>query len=273
MDNFSRRYGYKLEPKEIEIREDAPSGLREFIIQSIYTYGYLPSFLRTTFCQLLRVAPDLNNWSEKPNIEYEVNELINNCPWFKVYDMIETLYERIDKKQKQKFEEEINEYFFVNGIGWQLIDGKINYRGEEIFENNLRNAEEILENAGLKTSSDEIKQAINDLSKRPEPDITGSIQHSLAALECTAREISGDRSATLGALIKKHSSIVPKPLDDVISKLYGFASEQGRHLQEGRVPEFNEAELAVSLSCALSSYLARKIKSDKSSENSIEDLF
>jgi len=270
--NFSKRYGFKSEPKEIDIREDAPAELRNFIILTLYNLDYKPSFIRDIICQILKVFHQ-GNWTEFPNIDYEIKDLINKSPWFKVYDMIEILYKRIDKKHKQKFEEEINEYFFVKGIGWQLIEGTINFRGDEIFESNLRKAEKILDNSGLKTSSDEIKEAINDLSKRPEPDITGSIQHSLAALECTAREISGDKSATLGALIKKHNSIVPKPLDDVISKLYGFASEQGRHLQEGRVPEFNEAELAVSLSCALSSYLARKIKIDKSSENSIDDLF
>ena len=197
-DTFSKRYGYKSEPKEIEIREDAPIELRNFVILTLYNLEYKPSFIRDVICQILKVFHQ-GNWTEFPNIDYEIKDLINNCSWFKVYDMIEVLYQRIDKKHKQEFEEEINDYFTVNGIGWQLIDGLINYRGDEVFENNLKKAEGILENSGLHTSSNEIKQAVNDLSKRPTPDITGSTQHSLAALECTAREISGDKKVTLGA--------------------------------------------------------------------------
>ena len=53
-DTFSKRHGYNLTEKEIEIREDAPQGLREFIIQSIYAYNYLPSFLWTKICRILR---------------------------------------------------------------------------------------------------------------------------------------------------------------------------------------------------------------------------
>jgi hypothetical protein len=44
----------------------------------------------------------------------------------------------------------------------------------------------------------------------------------------------------------------------VISKVYGFASEQGRHLKEGGVPNYEEAELVVHLSASLCTYLAKK---------------
>jgi hypothetical protein len=78
------------------------------------------------------------------------------------------------------------------------------------------------------------------------------------ALECVAREVCGDKKATLGEILKRYDGLIPKPLDKGIEKAWGFASEMGRHLQEGREPTFEEAELLVSLCASLSVYLLRK---------------
>ena len=117
----------------------------------------------------------------------------------------------------------------------------------------------------MATSKTEIKEAIADLSRRPNPEVTGAVQHSLAALECLSREVIGNKKDTLGVLISKHPEIVPPPLDVAISKIFGFGSEQGRHLKEGHEPAYEEAELLVHLSASLCSYLCKKhIKSDAS---------
>jgi len=82
-------------------------------------------------------------------------------------------------------------------------------------------------------------------------------------LECVVREFSGDKKLTLGDLMKKHSTIIPPPLNIAVEKLWGYASEQGRHLKEGRAPEHIEADLLVKISAALSTYLGKKICSNK----------
>lgn len=255
-ERFSKKFGYSTQGKEIAIREDAPQGLRQFMIQTLYELGYQPSRLRQTICRTLRQAPDDNNFSEYPNIDYEVRYLIKNCEWFQVYDVIEAFYSKIEGKQA--FADEINDYFKTNGIGWKLENGQITFRGDEIFETNLQKAEKTFDLAGLQTAKNEIKEAIKDISKRPDPDITGAVQHSIACLECVTREITGDKKLTLGELIKKNREIVPAPLDTVIEKMWGFSSEQGRHLQEGNEPAFDEVELLVGLSASISTYLARK---------------
>ncbi|CAG0941081.1 hypothetical protein BROC_01267 [Candidatus Brocadiaceae bacterium] len=141
-ERFSKKFGYSTQEKEIAIREDAHQGLREFIIQTLYEFGYQPSQIRQTSCRTLRQAPDDNNWSEYPNIDYEVRNLIKNCEWFQVYDVIEALYSKIE--EKQAFANEINDYFKTNGIGWKLENGQILFRGGEIFETHLHKAEKRL---------------------------------------------------------------------------------------------------------------------------------
>ena len=105
--------------------------------------------------------------------------------------------------------------------------GIIETRGNDIFEDGIKQAKFKLEEKRLITSQNEIKEAITDLSRRPIPEITGSIQHSLAALECVCREVAKDKKATLGTLINNHPNIVPKPLDDAIKKSGGFHQNKG----------------------------------------------
>lgn len=77
-------------------------------------------------------------------------------------------------------------------------------------------------------------------------------------MECLCREITGEKNLTLVMLIKTHSQIIPKPLYKVVGGLFGFASEQGRHLREGGAPDYEEAILVVHLSAPLCTYLTKK---------------
>jgi hypothetical protein len=63
---------------------------------------------------------------------------------------------------------------------------------------------------------------------------------------------------TLGALIKRHPGLIPKPLDAAVEKAWGYASERARHIQEGNEPIREEAELIVGIAATVATYLARK---------------
>lgn len=209
------------QPKNLQVtRDDAPEGLRGFLIQLLYELEYSPSTCRQIICRVLRSTPDRNTWSEFPNIDGEVHDLISSCEWYYVYDIIESFAEKMDLTIKIKFQSELNDYFKVNGIGWKLVNGRIEYRGEENFENALRRVVTVLEGASLSTAKSEIKEAITDLSRRPQPDITGAIQHSLASLECVSREATGDKNSTLGDLMKKYPGVIPTPLDQAVTKIW-----------------------------------------------------
>jgi hypothetical protein len=111
---------------------------------------------------------------------------------------------------------------------------------------------------GRCTARNEIHQALVDLSRRPAPDVTGAVQHALAALECVARDACGDPKATLGDILKRYPDLLPRPLDAAIEKVWGYASEHGRHLREGREPTMAEAELLVGMASVVSTYLVKK---------------
>ena len=263
---FSKRHGYSGQPREITIREDAPENLRHFVLDKAVELGLGPDGLRDIICSILHVRPDPSNWSEYPNIWSEVEGLVYGCDWFRVYDFIEQVHERLARprsiskspQRATEFENSLNEFLAEEGIGWQLTtDSEIVTRGTEAFEAGVHEAVAALEAAGRKTAQGEIHQALADLSRRPEPDLTGAIQHAMAALECVARDAAGDPKATLGDILKRYPDLIPKPLDTAVEKAWGYASEMGRHIREGREPERKEVELIVGLAATVATYLSR----------------
>lgn len=262
---FSSRHGFRhITNVEISVRHDAPYELRGVLVELAYSCGFGPKSLRSLVCQVLLKRPDPNNWSEYPNIDYEVRELLDSCNWYRVYDVAEAIFQKMSTASfsydPDKFQTEINMFFFENGIGWQLTDGKIEIRGPEALQEAVEKAKSTLDSSGLKTAQQELHEALMDLSRRPVPDISGAIQHSMAALECVAREVTGNPRATLGEIIKRHATLIPKPLDEAVAKAWGYSSEHARHIRESRVPSYEDAELVVGICASVSTYLVRKNK-------------
>jgi len=254
---FSTRHGFReINEAEITVRYDAPHELRGVIVDLAYESGLRPKTLRTLVCRVLRKRPDSNNWSEYPNVDEENRQLIDSAEWYRVYDLIEAIAEQAH--DPHKFESELNIYFIEEGIGWKLSNCELEARNPEVLEQTIRSATITLQGAGNQTARGELHEALVDLSRRPEADITGSIQHSMAALECVARDVADDHKATLGELLKRHPDLIPPPLNQSIEKLWGFASEYGRHIREGREPEFSEAQLVVGVCAAAVTYLIGK---------------
>ena len=258
-DRFSDRHGHRPTEQEITVREDAPEGLRFAIPLIAQDAGISPGAIRGAICAVLLVRPDPSNWSEYPNIWDEANDLIESCPWFKVYDTAEAIHAAFAARYSDgadNFQDRLNGYFRENGIGWQMTNGRIVYRGSEAFAEVIREAAAVLAQTGRSAAANEIHEALADISRRPEPDVTGAIQHSIAALECTARDLTGQPNFTLGRLVPRLA--LSPPLDTAVEKLWGYASERARHIREGQAVSSEEAELVVGVACAVCTFLSRR---------------
>ncbi|WP_095203526.1 AbiJ-NTD4 domain-containing protein [Mesorhizobium carmichaelinearum] len=252
---FSERHGYSGPDAEITIREDAPENLRFAVVQIGYGAGKGWKWIREVVCGVLFEMPNSNNWSES-NVRNEVLGLVADCPWFKVYDIAEAIWRELDPdfESQDRYREELNRFFREKGIGWKLEEHKgLVFRGHEGFASVTAKAVEVLALSDRSTAANEIREALADLSRRPDPDRTGAIQHAIAALEATARHITGQPKLNLGQLVNELN--IPKPLDQAVEKLWGFGSQYGRHLREGEMPRDDEAELVVSVACAVCIFL------------------
>jgi hypothetical protein len=268
MSTFSRRHGLQQPDAPITIRNEAPEWLRSIVIRYAYEVDLRPSTLRSILCDQLLEAPDSNNWSD-PNVSFEVQQLLNRAQWYEVYDFIELIVETLGSHrnydQIEKFSTKLNEAFRRKGVGWQLVEGQIQIKGEESFEQALSGAVVVTADTKRTAAENEFRKALQDLSRRPEADITGAIRHAMAALECVARDVTGDQNATLGEIIKHHPGLLPAPLDKGLEKMWGYASDRARHIREGEVVEIEEAELLVGLAGCIATYMIKKTTNPRSS--------
>jgi AbiJ N-terminal domain 4 len=268
---FSVRHGYKENTRdaEITIREEAPEALRQTLLDIATQTGW-------DYDGLLSVATKIGKqpWEPPEPITsgkksvIQLRYLVYQWEWYLVYDFIERLcgemaYWSVPVNEpahpSDDFQNLLNSYLRHAGIGWELRGDKIVSRGSEAFETIIRKAAPVLTESGQETARREIHEAVADLSRRPHPDVTGAIQHAIAALECVARTVSGDSNPTLGALLKQHPGLIPKPLDIAVEKAWGYASERARHIREGGEPSRGEAELVVGIAASVATYLARTI--------------
>ena len=220
---FSDRYGYHADNVDVEItvREDAPNELRCAIPQIARQLEMSFTSLREVICRTLLVQPDPYNWTEIPNVRDEVNNLIGACPWFKVYDIAEALHDEIWPDRKQKFSDRLNQFFHANGIGWEMLEGQIMYRGSDVFTESTQRAVAELRQSNRPRAASEIQEALRDISRRPTADVTGSIQHAMAAIESTAQ--GRNRSTQLQHWVRLVPKLdLPAPLDTAVDKTMGL---------------------------------------------------
>lgn len=242
---------------EISIMSDAPDEIRYAVVQNAYDCNLSYTQIRDIVCCILSERPDRNNWSEIPNVRDEVMDLVENCEWYKVYDIAERLFGVFAENYgtHDRYRESVDRIFFEKGIGFQFsLDGQIVYRGDKAFESATEKAREILSKSNKPRATIEIEEALKDISHRP-ADITGSMTHAMGALESVANDIGGGKK-TLGELIN-HLGI-PSPLNTALSKLWGFASNNARHIYEEKNPRIEDAELVVHVCAIVCTYLIKK---------------
>ena len=268
---FSKRHNYGGPPPEITIWEAAPESLRAAMLEAATDAGFGPASLRSVICRVLRVRANSQNWSEYPNIWEEAQDLVYGAEWFKVYNIMEAIYAAMsehddqrhltgDDRPSAKFAAEVNSEMVDTGIGWSLVDGEVITRGPEAFQSAVADAVSVLIATGRPTAATHVHDALLAMSRRPEPDLSGAIFHAMGALEAVARDLVDDEKATLGEILKRYPDLVPTPLDKALSQIWGFASNEARHVVEGRNPTREETDLIVGLAASTATYLSKKAK-------------
>lgn len=196
-----------------------------------------------------------------------VEEFVHGSEWYHLYDFVEFVYELLNRQDPfggftghgEELREALNRQFVRRGIGWQMTDeGKIAVRGSDSFESATFQTLALLEERV--TAHRELRAAVLDLSRRPEPDLEGAIRHAIASLECLARDLVGEPKAMLGPILKRHPNLLPKPLDTAFEKIWAYANDQHRHVVEGSAANLNEAILTVHLVTGCVEFLAKQAR-------------
>jgi hypothetical protein len=259
MKHFSERHGFSADEAPITIRDGAPEPLRNAVWALAVNCGAPAAELAKL---IFVIAPAYGPPRPGRSIT-AAQQVLGTCDWFRVYDLAEQINFALSTRWKgrsDQFEKESNDFFRAHGIGWQMIDGEIEVRGPSSFEVSMRRNIETLKQGGNNTAENEFQEANRALSRRPTPDITGAIQHASAALECVARDFTGESKKTFGQLLNDYPKILPTPLDEAAHKLWGFVSSRARHIAEGKAPEFADASLAVGIASSFAAFLVHTKK-------------
>lgn len=269
-ESFSSRNSFRSHPP-ITVWHDAPPDLRyalTVIAKDDCNMG--ARWTRDAICSILRIEPD-NNWSEEP-LMAEARHSINECYWYKVYDVAEGIYQRLaasDTSQgrsrnppraAETFQTKFNETMAEKGIGWEMMGGKLQIRGEPAQQTVIEKARESLD--GFPNAERRLEEAFQDLARRPVPDIEGAITHAFAALESVCRKITGKGNEAFGDIIKANRSLFPDPtIAEALGKMWGYASNHARHQTEHRTPpDIHEAFLLVGTIAAAIIYVTKRIR-------------
>jgi AbiJ N-terminal domain 4 len=263
---FSKRHGYFGQPKEITVREDAPKDLRFAFLETTreIARAYQGQYPDTEIRDV--VAKTLGKWLDPAVWHYEeawkqVEGAVYNCEWFRVYDLIESVqgyFERTTPRAAEEFAERINDLFATQGIGWQIVNGEIVTRGDEVFERTVMTGAAALKEDAKPTAAGHLQFAISALSARPKANTSGAVTHATSAVECVLGEITG-QTMTLGKYLDKYPTLFHPALKKGLDGIYGYASDEGaRHGKEGIEPAREEAEFVVAACAAICTLLTMK---------------
>lgn len=259
-DSFSGRVG--LRPRAL-VHDDAPLGFRHAVVGALRA--------EIIYSEMIIGIVQRGTTLPRPKgfvTDAIVMPMIEQCVWWRVFDVAELGFaaihaERLLGPDKAKaYERAINEACRANNLGWQMDAGNFVVVASTAQHKSATRVVNDLDAAGLGTSAGQLREAHLDLSRRPQPDISGGMQHAGAAIECLGREISGEAKLTLGEIIKKRDDLFPGAYRKMAEAMWGIVSNQGRHLREEGEPTLEEALFVVGSITNLAAYLLARRPSE-----------
>ena len=223
-------------------------------------YGNIPTPLSSDFCKDLGQdvfsfrnhlqGGYVYNWVDfyTSNIE----NALDNAPYNEILDLLEYICNWLFAKTNscsEHFQRNFNTLFQQEYVGYRFISKRIVPITDEIEMQEIEKACQ----TPFEGARAQLQKALGFLSDREHPDYKNCVKESISAVESVCETIVGsDDGATLGKAVKhleEHGLKIHSSLREGISKLYGYACDQGgvRH-GEGEVEStvtFEEAKLMM----------------------------
>ncbi|CAN7655076.1 hypothetical protein LJR153_005066 [Paenibacillus sp. LjRoot153] len=243
------------------------------ILPQAYEYNNqtLDLFIRSLWRDFYKIPVD-----SIPRDLYQAVQIVRNAyfdekltEWFVIYDLLEFCAAHLSKPSYHTFT--VTQEAFISICNDVFIREKSGYRfvGDLITpltsSHEIEEIERSIEGPFAGTSS-HIKQALNLLSNRINPDFRNSIKESISAVESTCKVITNNPSATLGEGLKKleENDVKLHPaLKDSFNKLYGYTSDE-KGIRHGLVDDdnqlnFDDAKFMLVSCSAFCNYLISKV--------------
>ena len=193
-----------------------------------------------------------------------------SCSWFQLYDFIEYTIEIISVKQlKQNFDlkdifEQFNFIFEREFSAYRFVDGIIAPITNQTEINEINEVISLTYNfTSLSGCNTHLRDALDKLSDRENPDYRNSIKESISAVEAIAKVISNNSKDSLSASLNKikENIRIHSALEKGFKHIYGYSSDSSgiRHaLMDDSNCEFEDAKFMLVACSAFINYLISK---------------
>ncbi len=276
---FSQRLGITPLTKSIQVEEidsELKNGLWNALklcfIDEIEKYRkYSEETEFEIFCKMLWLyfyKLPIDNIPDGPySSESYIRTRYFECEWFEIYDLLEFIVNINPKTLRFNSRQLIN---FCNYIleqensGYRFIEGKISPITNSTEINEIESA---INSSGkfsaLNGANIHLKNSLDKISDKKNPDYRNSIKESISAVESIAKKISNNKNDSLGGAldkIKGKTKLHPS-LERGFKKIYGYTSDSDgiRHaLSEEENCNFEDAKFMLVSCSAFVNYLITK---------------
>ncbi len=179
-------------------------------------------------------------WGEfclEPIDEYQGRDfvrkmLVDDDPWYRVFEFIEYILSKCgggyewgelnaiyNKQRAESLTYSINEAMEKTRVGYKIVDNQFVPRFSEIEQQEVDKAS----NTKFNSANKHLLKSQKFLGDYKNPDDKNSIKESISAVESIAREVTGNKKATLGQLTRNlnfHPAFASG-----LNQLYGFTSD------------------------------------------------
>ena len=277
--NFSQRIGQEPATKELQLNSidrDLKNSLwNVFKLEILDRINYLSleSFNENLWVNYFKDQVDFIPIGEIET-RSKLRNYFFNCEWDKVYNFLEFIAE-LDLKDYitgyVNYIENCNLVLEREFSGYRFIDNKIvpitNTEEVKEIEYALSNSNNY---SALSGANVHIRNAVNKLSDRNNPDYRNSIKESISAVENVAKSISENKKDSLGGAIDKLKDKIKihPALEKGLKNIYGYTSDTDgiRHaLMSEENSTFEDAKFMLILCSAFVNYLV--VKAEKCNIN------
>lgn len=252
---FSERYGYK-PVREIIQKESMDDQLQNALWSIFHTYIWnhvthsgsysytknsnIYNLIFKYWFNIFKQPTDTIPLRTSDSIK-KIRDYFFNCEWYEIYSLIEETYDHYPlslNRRKEAFIKSINNTLERENSAYRLI-------GNEIIpitsEQEIEAIEEALKNTDPYSGIQQhLKQALQLISDRQNPDYRNSIKESISAVESICKIVTNDEKATLGKALKivEDKFGLHPALKGSLSQLYGYTSD-GDGIRHAMLEESN----------------------------------
>ncbi len=219
--------------------------------------AYIEFFSRKLWVDYFKKPVDECPDDNRSKLAY-IRDYFFSCVWYEAYEFIEFCVEY----SKEDIVAPLNDILERELSGFRVVNGAL---APITSKEEIASIQEAIDNKSFPGASAHLKTALEQLSRKSNPDYRNSIKESISAVESASCAIAKSESATLGQALKElaKSHALHGSLKAGFDKLYGYTSD-GDGIRHGMLDESDikqEDAVFFLISCsAFINYLRVKTK-------------